>query len=144
MKLKEFINEDKVYLEVEEEIKKWIEETYKGLSIDFYPQTMEIVRTNEQAEYNKEETKKITEVVNIKIDNILEEYAEKIYIAERLTRIWKHHPNFNIEVKNIEDIKKNKKFLKYLKELIIKPTKCKVVNIQDYRRKEKLQSGSNR
>lgn len=135
MKLKEFINEDKVYTSVEEEIKSWIEKTYKGLSIDFYPQTMEIVRTDESVEYGKEDTKKITEVVNIKIGDIMEAHAEEIYIAERLTRIWKNHPRFDIEVKTIEDIKHNKKFLRYLNELIVRPSK-KVKNIQDYRRKE--------
>lgn len=135
MKLKEFINEDRIYTQVEDEIKQWIEATYKGLSIEFYEQTMEIVRTDENIEYNEEQTQKITEVVNIKIGDILEAHAEEIYIAERLTRIWRKHPRFDIEVESIDDIKKNEKFLKYLKELIIKPSKAKIINIQDHRRK---------
>jgi len=136
MKLKQFINEDVVYTKVEEEIKKWVETTYEGLSIEFYAQTMEIVRTDENIDFSAEETQKITEVVNIKIGDILEAHAEEIYIAERLTRIWKNHPRFNIEVESIDDIKKNKKFLRYLDELIIRNPKGKIINIQDYRRKE--------
>lgn len=135
MKLKQFINEDAVYTKVEEEIKKWVETTYEGLSIEFYAQTMEIVRTDENIDFSAEETQKITEVVNIKIGDILEAHAEEIYIAERLTRIWKNHPRFNIEVESIDDIKKNKKFLRYLDELIIRNPKGKIINIQDYRRK---------
>lgn len=133
MKLKDFINENKVYTKVEEEIRNWVEETYQGLSIEFWPH-LEIVRINALIDYPEDRVKKITEVVNIKIGDIMEEYAEEIVIAERLTRIWKNHPRFNIEVESIEDIKKNKMFLKYLKELIIKPKN--VVNIADYRRKE--------
>lgn len=133
MKLKDFINEDKVYTKVEEEIRNWIEETYQGLSIEFWPH-LEIVRTNALIDYPEDRVKKITEVVNIKIGDIMEEHAEEIVIAERLTRIWKNHPRFNIDVESIVDIKKNKKFLRYLKELIIKPKN--VVNIADYRRKE--------
>ena len=133
MKLKDFINEDKVYTKVEEVIKKWVEETYQGLSIDFFLH-FEIVRTNAMIDFPEDRVKKITEVVNIKIGDIMEEHAEEIIIAERLTRIWKNHPRFNIEVESVEDIKKNKKFLKYFKELIIKPKN--VVNITDYRRKE--------
>ena len=135
MKLKEFLSEDAVYISAENEIREWVEKTYNGLSIDFYPH-LEIVRTNELIDYSKEQVQKITEVVNIKIGDILESRAEEIYIAERLTRIWKKHPRFNIDVENIEDVKKNPKFLKYLKELIIKPKKSNVLNIQDYRRKE--------
>lgn len=133
MKLKDFINEDKVYTKVEEEIRNWIEETYQGLSIDFWPH-LEIVRTSAMIDFPEDRVKKITEVVNIKIGDIMEEHAEEIIIAERLTRIWKNHPRFNIDVESIDDIKKNKKFLRYLKELIIKPKN--VVNIADYRRKE--------
>jgi len=135
MKLKEYLNEDIVYIKAEKEIKDWVEKTYSGLSIDFYPH-LEIVRINNFIDYSEEQVKKITEVINIKIGNILESHAEEIYIAERLTRIWKSHPRFNIEVENLDDIKKNSKFLKYLKELIIKPSKSNVVNIQNYRRKE--------
>lgn len=119
MKLKEFINEDKVYCKVEQEIKDWIEKTYNGLSIEFEPH-IEIVRTSDLVNYTEEQVKKITEVVNIKIGDIMEAHAEEIYIAERLTRIWKKHPEFNINVESIEDVKRHPLFLKYLKELIIR------------------------
>lgn len=135
MKLKEFLSEDMVYNNAEKEIREWVEKTYDGLSIDFYPH-LEIVRTNESIDFSIEQVNKITEVINIKIGDVLESRAEEIYIAERLTRIWKSHPRFNIDVETIDDVKKNPKFLKYLKELIIKPKKSKVLNIQDYRRKE--------
>lgn len=120
MKLKEFINEDKVYTNAEREIKEWVETTYNGLSIDFYPH-LEIVRINELVDYTEEQVMKITEVINIKIGDILEAHSEDIYIAERLTRIWKRHTRFNIEVSSIEDVKRHPLFLKYLKELIIPP-----------------------
>lgn len=136
MKLKDFISENAVYKKVEEEIRQWVETTYKGLSIEFYALTMEIVRTDENIDFDEEQVQKITEVVNIKIGDILEAHAEEIYIAERLTRIWKKHPRFNIEVETIEDIKRNKKFLKYLDELIIRTPDKKVLNIKDYRTKE--------
>ena len=131
MKLKEFISEDKVYTQVEEEIRNWIEKTYPGLSIDYEPH-LEIVRTDKNVEFTPAEVEKIVEVVNIKIADILEAHDEEIYIAERLTRIWRNHPRFNIEVSSIEDIKRNKKFCKYLKELIIQ------TNVVDHRRKEAL------
>lgn len=135
MKLKELINENAIYIKVENKIREWVEKTYSGLSIDFFPH-LEIVRTNELVDFKPEQVQQITEVVNIKIGNILEEYAEEIYIAERLTRIWKKHPKFNIEVADIEELKKHPLFLKYLKELVIKPKKTKVTNIADYKRKE--------
>ena len=137
MDLKEFINEDKIYTIVENEIREWIENKYKGLSIEFYPH-LEIVRTNEKIDYMPEAVAKIVEVVNIKIADILDAHAEEIYIAERLTRIWRNHPRFNIQnVKSLEDIKRNKKFLKYLNELIFRrKKKSNVMNIADYRRKE--------
>ena len=75
MKLKEFINEDKIYMKVEDEIKSWVENTYNGLSIEFYPH-LEIVRTNELIDFPSEEVQKIIEVVNIKIGDILESHAE--------------------------------------------------------------------
>jgi len=137
MKLKDFINEDEVYTRVENEIKDWVEKTYKGLTIEFYPNTLELLRTDDAIDFDEEQVKKITEVVNIKIGDILEEHDEEIYIAERLTRIWKKHPKFNIEVESIEDIKRNEKFLKYLKELIIKRPKTKVTNIEEYRKRRK-------
>ena len=136
MRLKDFINEEAVYKKVENEIREWVETTYNGLSIDFYPLTMEIVRTDENIDYSEEQTQKITEVVNITIEDILYAHREEIYIAERLTRIWKNHPKYNPEVNSLEDLKKSKRFLKYLKELIIKAPGAKVLNIKDYRRKE--------
>lgn len=136
MKLKDFINEQAVYKKVEDEIREWIETTYKGLSIDFYPLTMELVRTDENIDFSEEQTQKITEVVNIKIDEILFAHREEIYIAERLTRIWLKHPKYNPEVNSLEELKKSKRFLKYLNELIIKTPEAKVLNIQDYKRKE--------
>lgn len=134
MKLKDFINETAVYKKVEDEIRDWVEKTYKGLSIDFYAYTMEIVRTDENIDYSPEETQKITEVVNIKIGDILEAHAEEIYIAERLTRIWKKHPKYNPEVESLEQLKKSKRFLKFLDELIIRTPDAKVLNIKDYKR----------
>ncbi len=129
MKLKDFINEYAVYKKVENEIREWVETTYKGLSIDFYELTMEIVRTDENIDYSAEQTQKITEVVNIKIGDILEAHAEEIYIAERLTRIWKNHPKYNPEVTDLEGLKKSKRFLKYLDELIIRTPDSKVLKI---------------
>lgn len=128
MKLKEFINENKVYNKIEKEIRDWVETTYTGLSIEFDPH-LELVRTNVLIDFNEERVKKITEIVNIIIGDILEEHAEEIYIAERLTRIWKKHPRFNIEINNLEEVKRHPLFLRYLKELIYKP------KLEDYRRK---------
>lgn len=121
MKLKEFINEYATYKKVENEIREWVETTYKGLSIEFYESVIEIVRTDENVDFSPEEVQKITEVVNIKIGDILEAHAEEIYIAERLTRIWNKHPKYNPDVTSLEELKKSKRFLKYLSELIIRP-----------------------
>ncbi len=132
MKIKEFINEDKVYDKVENEIREWVESTYGGLSIEFYPH-LELVRTNRLLDFSKTQVEKITEVVNIKIGDILEKHAEEIFIAGRLAKIWKRHPRFNIDVSSIEELKRHPLFLKYLKELSYKPKN--VMNIQDYRRK---------
>ena len=142
MKLKELINENKIYSQVEKEIRDWIEASYTGLSIEFYPH-LELVRTNPLIDFDKERVHKITEVVNIKIGEVLEAHAEEIYIAERLTRIWAKHPRFNIEVKNLEEVKRHPLFLRYLKELIIKPKKGKVVNISEHR-KEAVKNGKHR
>lgn len=133
MELKEFINEDKVYLKVEDEIREWVEKTYDGLSIEFYPH-LEIVKTRDDVNFTKEQVHKIIEVVNIKIGDIMESHAEEIYIAERLTRIWKKHPRFNPEVSSIEEVKRHPLFLKYLKELILK-SKSKVLNFKDYKKR---------
>jgi hypothetical protein len=118
MKVRDFISEDKEYAAAEKEIREWVEKSYPGLSIDFEPH-IEIVQTSPIVVYPPERVKKIVEAVNIKIGDILESRAERIYIAERLERIYKNHPRFNIDVESIDDIKKNKLFLKYLKELIV-------------------------
>ena len=118
MKVRDFINEHKEYTEAEKEIREWVEKSYPGLSIDFEPH-IEIVQTSPVVVYPPERVKKIVEAVNIKIGDILESRAERIYIAERLERIYKNHPRFDIDVESIDDIKKNKLFLKYLKELIV-------------------------
>ena len=115
MKIKDFLKEHEIYLKVENEIREWVEKTYAGLSIEFYPH-LEVVRTNELINFNEEQVQKITEVVNIKIGDIMEKHAEEIYIAERLTRIWKNHPRFNPDVKSVDELKKHPQFLKYLKE----------------------------
>lgn len=121
MKLKDFISEDKAYKKAEDEIVKWVEETYSGLTIIFERDVPEIVRIDENIDFDKEQVAKITEVVNIKIGDILEKYEEEIYIAEKLTLIWKNHPRFNPEVECVNDLKKNKTFLKYFKELKNQP-----------------------
>ena len=69
---------------------------------------------------SKDEIKTIVDEINLKIDDFLENKAESIYIAELLTRIWKKHPEFNIEVEKMEDIKLDPLFLCYLKELNLK------------------------
>ena len=121
MKVIDLLNEERIYKQCEDEIRAWVEETYPGLSIDFYPNDIEIVRTDEKIDFSPEQVKKIVEVVNIKIGDILESHQEEIYLSERVTRICKRHPRFkDYEVGSIEELKRNKKFLKYLKELIIK------------------------
>lgn len=121
MKVTELLNEQRIYKQCEDEIREWVEKTYEGLSIDFNLSNVEIVRTNPKIDYTPEEVKKIVEVVNIKIGDVLESHLEEIYLSERVTRIYKKHPRFkDYEIESIEALKKNKKFLKYLKELIIK------------------------
>lgn len=121
MKLREYINTSSVYKKVEDEIRTWVEKSYPGLSIDFVPH-LEIVQTNPKAHFDTSRVRKIVEVVNIKIGNVMENHAEEIYIAERLDRIYTKHPNFDIDVENIEDIKRNPQFLEFLNELIIRGT----------------------
>lgn len=123
MKLKEFINEYKAYQKAEQEITKWVEETYPGLSMDYSGTTAEVVQIDENANYPAEQVPKIVEVINLKIDEILEKHEEEIYIAEKLTLIWRRHPMFNPEIESIEELKKNQKFLKYFKELKFYPNK---------------------
>lgn len=123
MKLKEFLTEYKAYKKAEDEIVEWVEKTYPGLTMDFSGDVAEIVRTDESVDYSEEQVPKIVEVVNLKIDEILEKHEEEIYIAEKLTVIWKRHPMFNPDIESIAELKKNEKFLKYLKELKIKRKK---------------------
>lgn len=118
MRLKDFLNADIAYTRAENEIRDWVEERYPGLSIDFFPH-LEIVRTTKR-NFSESRCRKITEVVNIKIGEILEKHAEEIYVGERLERIWKKHPDFDLDVNSIDDIKRNPLFLKYLDELIIR------------------------
>lgn len=115
MQLKE-ISEYKVYEKCEKEIREWVEANYAGLSIDFYPH-IEIVRTNRFTEYSKEQAEKIVESVNDKIAEILEKYAEELYLSSLAERVAKNHPKYNVELKKITDLKSEKVFLKYIKEL---------------------------
>ena len=69
MKLREFINTNEVYKQVETEIRTWIEKAYPGLSIDFVP-PLEIVQIDPKARFGISRVKKIVEVANIKIGNI--------------------------------------------------------------------------
>lgn len=123
MRLKELINEYKAYQKAEKEITDWVEKTYPGLSLDCSGNIAEIVQVDDTVNYPKDQVPKIVEVVNIKIDEILEKHEEEIYIAEKLTQIWKKHPEFNPEIANIEELKRHPKFLKYFKELRIKKVK---------------------
>ena len=127
MKVSDLLNEERIYKQCEDEIRAWVEETYPGLSIDFYANDIEIVRTDEKIDYAPERVKKIVEVVNIKIGEILEANQEEIYLSEKVTQINKIHPRFkDYEVESIDALKKNKKFLKYFKELGLKIPKDKI------------------
>lgn len=127
MKVGDLLNEDRIYKQCEDEIRAWVEETYPGLSIDFYANDIEIVRTDEKIDYAPEQVMKIVEVVNIKIGEILEANQEEIYLSEKVTQINKIHPRFkDYEVESIDALKKNKKFLKYFKELGLKIPKDKI------------------
>lgn len=120
MEIKDFISTEKEYKAAEDEIRTWVENTYHGLSIEFDWPAPEVVQVDKSVRYTKRRVRKIIEVVNIKIGEILEKRAERLYIAERLERIYAKHPDFNIDVESIEDIKTNPKFLRYLDELIIR------------------------
>ena len=120
MKLKDFISEYGEYEKAEKEIVAWVEESYPGLTIAFYPNTCEILQTDASVHFTKRRVQKITEAVNIKIGEILEARQEPIYIASLVERIWKKHPDFDIEVESYEDIKRNQQFLDYMKELRLK------------------------
>lgn len=115
MQFKE-ISEYKIYEKCEKEIRDWVETNFAGLSIDFYPH-IEIVKTNKFTEYSKEQAGKIVESVNDKIAEILERHAEELYLASLAERVAKNHPRYNIELKDIAELKRDKKFLVYIKEL---------------------------
>jgi len=120
MKLRDYINTGKEYKLVEDEIRNWVEKSYPGLSIEFNWPAPEIVQIDPKVRFSVSRVKKIVEVVNIKIGEIMESHAEEIYIAERLDRIYAKHPDFDIDVNSTEEIKKNPQFLGYLNELVIK------------------------
>lgn len=118
MNIREFINETSIYAQCESEIRDWVESSYPGLSIEFTGMSPEIVQVDAAKKFTKSRVRKITEVVNIKIGDVLEAHAEEIYVAERLERIYKNHPEFNLRVGSLEEIKRNETFCAYLKELI--------------------------
>lgn len=118
MKVGELLNESRIYKQCEDEIREWVESSWQGLSIDFHPNNIEVVRIDEAIDYEPERVTKIIEAVNIKIGDILESHQEEIYLAGVIERIHKNHPRFKAyEIESIEALKKNKKFLKYFKEL---------------------------
>ena len=120
MEIRKYINTQSEYEKAECEIREWVEKSYKGLSIEFKYPAPEVVQVDESVKYSKRRARQIVEVVNIKIGDILEKHAERIYIAERLERIYQKYPMFNIDVESLEDIKTNKEFLKCLNELVIR------------------------
>ena len=56
-------------------------------------------------------------MVNFKIAAILEKHAEEIYLASLAERVAKRHPEYDVEVESLADLKTNKAFLEYVKEL---------------------------
>jgi len=138
MKLHELLDEGRVYEKVEEEIRAWMKERFNGVyDIEFhhYPTfdekgkrlpDCEIVQCLPVVRQSKKAAEKIVAEVNNKIDEILQAHDEEIYLSERLTRIYARHPNFkNANIGSIEELKKNKLFLKYLNELVIPMPKPK-------------------
>ncbi len=115
MQFKE-ISEYKIYEKCEKEIREWVETNFTGLSIDFYPH-IEIVKINKFTEYRKEQTGKIVESVNDKIAEVLERHAEEIYLESLAERVAKNHPRYNVEFTELTDLKREKRFLAYVKEL---------------------------
>ena len=115
MQFKE-ISEYKVYEKCEKEIREWLEAKYTGLSIEFYPH-IEIVKTNKFTEYSKEQAEKVVDMVNFKLAEILEKHAEEIYIASLAERVAKMHPEYDVKIERLPDLKTNKEFLEYVKEL---------------------------
>lgn len=119
MRLKEYISLNNAYEKAADEIREWVERSYPGLSIEFHWPAPEIVQTDSTKRFTRTRVRKITEAVNIKIGDVLETHAEEIYVADILERIFTRHPNFDIEVNTIEDIKRNRQFLQYMKELSV-------------------------
>ena len=120
MRLKDYISLNGAYEKAAEEIRAWVEKSYPGLSIEFNEPAPEIVQIDPKRRFTRARVHRITEAVNIKIGNVLEYYEEEIYIADLLDRIYKRHPDFDIEVESLEDIKRNPQFLAYMKELRIR------------------------
>ena len=120
MKLRDYINTADEYAAAENEIREWVEQSYPGLSVEFNWPAPEVVQVDPKVRFTKPRVRKIIEAVNIKIGDILESRAERIYISERLDRIYTAHPKFDLEVESIDDIKRNPKFLRYLGELILR------------------------
>ena len=106
------------YRKAEEEIRAWVEESYPGLSIEFEPH-IEVVRTDAKTTVTKRRVRKIVEAVNLKIDEVLEKYAEEIYLSELVERVRGNHPEWEEEIAALRDLKQNKTFLRYMKELHI-------------------------
>lgn len=120
MKIRDYINTEKEYKTAEEEIRAWVEASYPGLSIEFNYPAPEVVQVDSTVHFTKRRVRKIIEAVNIKIGDVLEKNSERIYMAERLDRIYAKHPDFDLDIESVEDIKRNPQFLKYLNELILR------------------------
>jgi hypothetical protein len=136
MKLNDLINENRVYAAVEQEIHDWITQKYNGVyDIEFHNTPAyddkgrrlpdcEIVQCVPIVQQSQKTAQRIVHTVNQKIDEVLTAHDEEIYFSERLTRIYKAHPKFqNADINSIAELKKDKRFLMYLQELIIKPKK---------------------
>jgi len=119
MRLRELINTDKAYRRVETEIRAWVESSYPGLSIEFNWPAPEVVQTDSTVRFTKPRVRRIVEAVNVKIGDVLEAHAEEIYIADLLDRIRRKHPDYDPEVRTVEDVKTDQRFLRYVKELSV-------------------------
>jgi hypothetical protein len=129
MKVSELLDENKIYAKVEEEIRAWMKVKYNGVyDIEFHneptyldgkrlPDT-EIVQCMPVVSQSKKAATKVVAEVNEKIDEILQSHDEEIYISGLLARIYVRHPNFkSAKCESIAELKKNKLFLQYMKEL---------------------------
>jgi hypothetical protein len=122
MKLSEWIKPSyEVYDKCLDSAREWIEKTYAGLSLEIANEKIEVVRTDTKIDYTPLECERIVDALNLKLDEILETYDDEIVLSERVERIRRNHPRFDPPVADIKELKRDKKFLKYLKELIIKP-----------------------